>query len=180
MDTKHKTLQGVMFPVAREASEALASFKNSHVQYIRLAIDLKSETIVLDGQSSRPISLEQLQAEIPLDHGRFHLYRYHHMHNDEAHAPVLFVYSMPGFSCPVKERMVYSSTKSELLAYLKRDVGLEMAKTFEVSERNEMSESSVMDELHPKKAVDGLKFEKPKGPQSRGPRRVTKTTTNLE
>lgn len=168
-----------MFPINREATEALNAFKNFQAHYIRLAIDLKSETIVLDGNILHPISISQFQNEIPLDHGRFHLYRYHHMYNDENCAPVLFVYSMPGFSCPVKERMVYSSTKSELIGYLKNQLGLDVTKTFEVGERNEMNESSVMDELHPKKSVDGLKFEKPKGPQSRGPRRVTKPT-NLE
>lgn len=125
------------------------------------------------------LAIDELQSEIPLDHGRFHLYRYSHVYNDEQLASVLFIYSMPGFSCPVKERMVYSSTKSELLVYLRNEVGLDVVKTFEVGERGEMNEQSVFDELHPRKSVDGLKFEKPKGPQSRGPRRVTKPT-NLE
>lgn len=83
---------------------------------------------------------------------------------------------MPGFICTVKERMLYSSCKSELLQYLKTNVGIEVTKTFEVSEAGELTRDYILDEVHPKKATDGKKFEKPKGPTSRGPRRVTKPT----
>lgn len=74
------------------------------------------------------------------------------------------------------ERMLYSSVKSELLQYLKGQAGIEISKTFEISEANEITNEYLIDELHPKKLSDGLKFEKPKGPTSRGPRRVIRAS----
>lgn len=40
----------------------------------------------------------------------------------------VFIYSMPGYSCNVKERMLYSSCKSRLLEEVERDYHLEIAK----------------------------------------------------
>ena len=127
------------------------------------------------------ITVDALRNEIPKDKGRFHLYRFKHHHEGEQSKPIVFVYSMPGFSCTVKERMLYSSCKSELLQYLKNESGVEISKTFEISEASELTQEYLVDELHPKKLTDNLKFEKPKGPTSRGPRRVTRPTdSNFE
>ncbi len=122
-----------------------------------------------------------MAAQIPSDKGRFHLFRFAHCHEGENFKSIIFIYSMPGFSCSVKERMLYSSCKSELLSYLKNQAQIELSKTFEISEPSEISLNYLLDELHPKKLSDNLKFEKPKGPAARGPRRVTRpTTTNDE
>lgn len=40
----------------------------------------------------------------------------------------VFIYSMPGYSCNIKERMLYSSCKSRLLEEVERDYHLEIAK----------------------------------------------------
>lgn len=40
----------------------------------------------------------------------------------------VFIYSMPGYSCSIKERMLYSSCKSRLLDEVERDFHLEVAK----------------------------------------------------
>lgn len=42
--------------------------------------------------------------------------------------PPVFIYSMPGYSCNIKERMLYSSCKSRLLEEVERDYHLEIAK----------------------------------------------------
>lgn len=120
------------------------------------------------------LDVNSIAGEIPKDQGRFHLYRYQHTFEGETFNSVLFIYSMPGFVCTVKERMLYSSCKSEMLSFLKAQAGLEIAKTFETSEPGEITADYIIDELHPKKLSDGLKFSKPKGPSSRGPRRVTR------
>ena len=41
---------------------------------------------------------------------------------------VVFIYSMPGYSCSIKERMLYSSCKSRLLEDVVKDYDLEVAK----------------------------------------------------
>jgi twinfilin-like protein len=173
VDTKHKTLQGVMFPFEQKALESLDAFKMGNFNYLKLEIDIKNERILIDN-SLKELSVDELADQMPVDKGRFHLYRFKHSFNEEKFQSILFIYSMPGFQCSVKERMIYSSTKSEIIQFLKTEIGLDIAKTFEISEKGEISEQYLLDELHPKKLNDGLKFEKPKGPSSRGPRRVTK------
>ena len=176
VESKHKTLQGVMFPIEQAGLDEIENFKRERINYLQFAIDLKGEIIVLD-KAKEKVEVGHLSREIPVDKGRFHLYRFNHNFDNEPFNSIVFIYSMPGFSCTVKERMLYSSCKSELLSYLKGQSKIEIAKTFEIGEPSEISEASLLDELHPKKATDGLKFEKPKGPSSRGPRRVTRPTT---
>jgi twinfilin-like protein len=179
VDTKHKTLQGVMFPFSQEALDKLVLFKREKLDYVKLAVDIKGEQLVLDKALEHLNSVQHLvENEIPVNTGRFHLYRFRHLFEGEKQSPAVFIYSMPGFASSVKERMLYSSTKSEILQYLKQVSQIEIVKTFEISEANELSEQVLMEELHPKKANDGLKFEKPKGPSSRGPKRVTRPASN--
>lgn len=45
----------------------------------------------------------------------------------------------------------------------------------EIGSDEELTEDYLIDEIHPKKVVDKPKFEKPKGPPSRGAKRLTKT-----
>lgn len=40
----------------------------------------------------------------------------------------VFIYSMPGYSCSIKERMLYSSCKSRLLEEVEKDYHLEITK----------------------------------------------------
>lgn len=176
VDSKHKTLQGVMFPIDKAGLEKLNLLKHDKCEYLRFFIDIQNEKIVLDKAYDR-FNVDTIQNEVPSDKGRFHLFRFNHIFDNEQFKSVVFVYSMPGFSCTVKERMLYSSCKSELLSYLKTNIGLDINKQFEISNPDEISYTIILDELHPKKLSDGLKFEKPKGPQSRGPRRVTRPTT---
>lgn len=43
-------------------------------------------------------------------------------------APPVFIYSMPGYKCSIKERMLYSSCKSRLLDSVEQDFQLEISK----------------------------------------------------
>lgn len=42
--------------------------------------------------------------------------------------PTVFIYSMPGYKCSIRERMLYSSCKSRLLDSVEQDFQLEIAK----------------------------------------------------
>ena len=42
--------------------------------------------------------------------------------------PVVFIYSMPGYKCSVRERMLYSTCKAPLLAGLEDQLKLEIVK----------------------------------------------------
>lgn len=45
----------------------------------------------------------------------------------------VFIYSMPGYKCSIKERMLYSSCKSRLLDTVEQEFCLEIAKKVRVS-----------------------------------------------
>lgn len=177
VDTKHKTLQGVMFPIENSAVQALENFKNEKSNYVQLVVNIEEEKI----QSKKSYTLsdvsnvEDIKNCIPDNKGRFHLFRFNHVHDGEKFKSVIFIYSMPGFSVSIKERMIYSSTKSEMIQYIKSNYDIEISKTIEISEPNELSESFFVEELHPKKVADSKKFDKPKGPSTRGAKRVTRT-----
>ena len=40
----------------------------------------------------------------------------------------VFIYSMPGYKCSIKERMLYSSCKSPLVDFIERQLGIPLAK----------------------------------------------------
>lgn len=45
----------------------------------------------------------------------------------------VFIYSMPGYKCSIKERMLYSSCKSRLLDTVEQEFCLEIAKKVRMS-----------------------------------------------
>lgn len=111
---------------------------------------------------------------------------------------------MPGYSCSVKERMLYSSCKGPLLDIIESNLGLTVSKKvnlisteivlhflksclkqlicvtqkyefqLEIDAEEKLTEDYLIDEIHPKQVADKPKFEKPKGPPSRGAKRLTK------
>lgn len=50
------------------------------------------------------------------------------LHGLTTSSPPVFIYSMPGYKCSIKERMLYSSCKSRLLDSVEQDFQLEIAK----------------------------------------------------
>lgn len=40
----------------------------------------------------------------------------------------VFIYSMPGYTCSIKERMLYSSCKNPLIDTVEKNLGIEIAK----------------------------------------------------
>ena len=84
----------------------------------------------------------------------------------------VFIYTMPGYNCSIKERMLYSSCKNALVEQIER-LGVAVEKKVEVDSGDELTEQFLMSELHPAKNLNRPKFAKP-APPSRGNRRITK------
>ena len=84
----------------------------------------------------------------------------------------VFIYTMPGYNCSIKERMLYSSCKNAVVEVLGHE-GIEIVKKIEVDSGSELTEDFLLDEIHPKKIIGKTQFAKPK-PPSRGNRRITK------
>lgn len=179
VDSKHETMKSVGFPVDREAVDALKRLKDEQVNYVQLVLDIKAEVVNL--AMSEPTSVAELPSRIPTESARYHLFRFNHSYEGDSFRSVVFIYSMPGYKCPIKERMLYSSCKSSVLDVIESEIGIEIARKLELDNGEELSEDFLLDEIHPKKNLHKPAFAKPKGPQGkRGPRRMIKKGDNEE
>ncbi|XP_063105027.1 toll-like receptor 9 isoform X2 [Cavia porcellus] len=126
VESKHQTLQGLTFPLQPEAQRALQQLKQKTINYIQLKLDLERETIEL--VHTEPTEVAQLPSRVPRDAARYHFFLYKHTHEGDSLESVVFIYSMPGYKCSIKERMLYSSCKSRLLDSVEQDFQLEISK----------------------------------------------------
>ncbi|TRY55068.1 hypothetical protein DNTS_020789 [Danionella cerebrum] len=204
VDPKHQTLQGLAFPLQAGAKRALQQLAERHINYIQLKLDTEKETIELVHTSPTDIRdlPRRVPQDTPRYH--FFLYKHSHEGDylesvgQSLSAPfimlissvlmnahlyscprlslsVVFIYSMPGYSCSIKERMLYSSCKSRLLEEVERDFHLQVAKKLEIDSGEELTEEYLYDEVHPKQQAHKQAFAKPRGPAGkRGNKRLIK------
>ncbi|KAK2892819.1 hypothetical protein Q8A67_012807 [Cirrhinus molitorella] len=173
VDTKQQTLQGVAFPMQREAIQALEQFREKRINYVQLEIDFPKESIKLSGTT--PTELKDLPKRIPNDAARYHFFLYKHSHEGDYLESTVFIYSMPGYKCSIKERMLYSSCKNPLIDTVEKKLGIEIAKKLEIDNGDELTNDFLYEEVHPKQHAHKQAFAKPKGPTGkRGGRRITR------
>uniref|UniRef100_U5EWR4 Twinfilin n=1 Tax=Corethrella appendiculata TaxID=1370023 RepID=U5EWR4_9DIPT len=171
VDSRQQTLGGINCPMSEAAQNAIADTVRGSFNYLQFRIDLQEEKIHLVKADN--IVLEKLSKEIPADHARYHIYLFKHTHEGDYQESFIFIYSMPGYACTVKERMMYSSCKGPFLDAI-QGLGLEIVKKLEIDSGDELTEDYFQDELHPKKILHRPQFSKPKGPPNRGAKRLTK------
>uniref|UniRef100_A0A672IQT9 Twinfilin actin binding protein 2 n=1 Tax=Salarias fasciatus TaxID=181472 RepID=A0A672IQT9_SALFA len=175
LDPKHQTLQGLAFPLQETARQALQQLAQKRVNYIQLRLDVEKETIEL--VHCNPTETRDLPSRVPKDTPRYHFFLYKHSHEGDYLESVVFIYSMPGYSCSIKERMLYSSCKSRLLEEVEKDYHLEINKKLEIDDGDELTEQFLYDEVHPKQHAHKQAFAKPRGPAGkRGHKRLIKGT----
>ncbi|XP_050430327.1 twinfilin [Adelges cooleyi] len=173
VDSRAQTMSGVKFPMSVAAVTALSKFVDtSEVNYVQFYIDINKESIELAKSDNVPIS--KLNDQVPKDDARYHLYAYQHNKNGTPTNSIFFIYSMPGYSCPIKVRMLYSSCKSQFIEELENIYKLQIHKKLEIDNDDVVNEHYLLDELYPEKESDKPKFSKPKAP-GRGARRITKS-----
>ncbi|XP_048345884.1 twinfilin-2 isoform X1 [Sphaerodactylus townsendi] len=173
VESKHQTLQGLAFPLQPEAQQAIQLLKQKKINYIQLKLDLERETI--DLVHTHATEIADLPKRIPQDSARYHFFLYKHSHEGDYLESVVFIYSMPGYKCSIKERMLYSSCKSRLLDSVEQDFCLEIAKKIEIDDGAELTAEFLYDEVHPKQHAFKQAFAKPKGPVGkRGQKRLIK------
>ncbi|XP_065605784.1 twinfilin-2 isoform X2 [Cyrtonyx montezumae] len=173
VESKHQTLQGLAFPLQLDAQQAIQALKQKKINYIQLKLDLEQETIDLVHTS--PTEISELPKRIPQDSARYHFFLYKHSHEGDYLESVVFIYSMPGYKCSIKERMLYSSCKSRLLDTVEQEFCLEIAKKIEIDDGAELTAEFLYDEVHPKQHAFKQAFAKPKGPVGkRGQKRLIK------
>ncbi|XP_066996558.2 twinfilin-1 isoform X2 [Anabrus simplex] len=126
VDTRHQTLSGVAFPMTSTAVEAIRGLAIDCHNYVQLKIDLERE--IINVECACIVSIENLPEKVPTTNARYHLYRFKHTHEGDYLESVVFIYSMPGYTCSIKERMLYSSCKNPLLYTIESELGLFISK----------------------------------------------------
>lgn len=171
-DTRQQTLGGISCPLADEAVVALQGLAKGEHDYLQFRIELKEEKIYLE-EAVKMTEVTKLPKKVPSDKARYHLFRFRHTHEGDYLEQFVFIYSMPGYNCSVKERMMYSSCKAPFVETIAA-LGVDIAKKIEIDNGEELTEAFLQDELHPKKILHRPQFAKPKGPPNRGAKRIMK------
>lgn len=173
VDTKQQTLQGVAFPIHKDAVAALERFRDKKINYVQLQLDAEQELIRLCG--TEPTELKDLPMRIPKDTPRYHFFLYKHSHEGDYLESTVFIYSMPGYKCSIKERMLYSSCKNPLVDMVENNLQIEIEKKLEIENGEELTSDFLYEEVHPKQHAHKQRFAKPKGPAGKkGGRRITR------
>lgn len=156
---------GVAFPVADEVTTALDSLKNGEVNYVQIGVDVNGEKIILTGTDT--INIDDCKDKVPSNEPRFHYYNWSHEHEGEQITSLIFCYScvLTGakgqISAPVKHRMLYSSSKANVVS-IAESRGLQIGARIEVNSVDEFSAKDILPILHPPKAESKKTFTKPK------------------
>ncbi|KAK2703018.1 twinfilin-like [Artemia franciscana] len=172
IDSKHQTMSAVSFPIDQRACPALASFRDGRINYLQFSIVIDKEVIKLEEATA--IGVHQLPGRVPDDKARYHLFKFPHSHEGDYLESNIFIYSMPGYNCSIKERMLYSSCKASVVSFIEKELKANVDKKIEIDSGSELTEEFLHDELHPTINLHQPKFEKPKGPPNRGARRIIK------
>ncbi|XP_053291443.1 twinfilin-2 [Pleuronectes platessa] len=173
LDKRAQALQGLAFPLQEEAKRALQQLKQKRINYIQLRLDVERETIEL--VHTKPTETHDLPYRIPTDSPRYHFFIFKHSHQGQLQEALVFIYSMPGYTCSIKERMLYSSCKNRLLDEVERDYQLEVTKKMEIDSGDGLTEDFLYEEVHPMEHTLKQAFAKPRGPGGkRGNKRLIK------
>lgn len=179
VDTKQQTLQGVAFPIHQDAVAALERYRDKKINYVQLQVDFEQELIRLC--STEPTEVKDLPMRIPKESARYHFFLYKHSHEGDYLESTVFIYSMPGYKCSIRERMLYSSCKNPLVDMVENNLKIEIEKKLEIDDGDELTSDFLYEEVHPKQHAHRQAFAKPKGPTGKkGGRRITKPPAERE
>ncbi|CEJ82099.1 Putative Twinfilin-1 [[Torrubiella] hemipterigena] len=157
--------KSLAMPVKEDAIAAMKDVGSGSRVVTMLKINSDTETVELVPESPRPSSITELTGVISSTEPRFTFYRFTHTHNGQEQSPLLFFYTCPVTpgNKAIKNRMLYPLMKRAVLTVAEQEAGLTIDKRFEVEEPSEITEESVLEDLHPKAAVR-QGFSRPKRP----------------
>ncbi|EKJ78227.1 hypothetical protein NXS19_011470 [Fusarium pseudograminearum] len=153
-------------PISDEAIAALKEVGQDGGRPVTmLKINPSTEKVELVPEAPTPSGISELTKAISSTEPRFTFYRFTHTHDGAESSPILFFYTCP--STPgnksIKFRMMYPLMKRSVLDAAESQAGLTLEKKFEVEDPSEITEESVLEDLHPKTA-SRQGFSRPKRP----------------
>ncbi|KAH6898246.1 hypothetical protein B0T10DRAFT_543244 [Thelonectria olida] len=157
--------KSLAMPVSEDAISALKDIGTGGRSVAMLKINPDTEAVELVPESPNPSTIGELSQVISTDEPRFTFYRFTHTHNGTESSPILFFYTCPvtGGVKSIKNRMLYPLMKRAVLEVAEKEAGLKTEKRFEVEEPSEITEQTVLDDLHPK-VTARTGFSRPKRP----------------
>ncbi len=165
-------VHGVAFPAESGVEPALKALVSGAggKNYVALGVDTAKETITLRANKAVG-SIDELRDQVSLTEPQFHFMRYKHESYDE----IIFIFTCPDGSgkttaCPIKQRMLYSSSKARAVQLLEAAGGT-VAKSFEFNEPSDVAQDDIDNALHPPKAEAPKQYTKPARP-GRGDRKL--------
>ncbi|NWQ69105.1 TWF1 protein, partial [Neopipo cinnamomea] len=127
------------------------------------------------------LTARDLPKRVPKDAARYHFFLYKHTHEGDYLESIIFIYSMPGYTCSIRERMLYSSCKSPLLEIVETQLWMQIIRKIEIDNGDELTADFLYEEVHPKQHAYKQSFAKPKGPAGkRGIRRLIRGPAETE
>ncbi|KAK6543831.1 Twinfilin-1 [Orbilia ellipsospora] len=150
---------GVAFPVSDAALDALRRLPTTPNGLVQLMVDTARETIELADESV--CTVHDLSNTIPNDRPRYSFFAFSHKLSGVKENPIVFMYTCPSDS-KIKERMLYASCRSSVLAIAQNDAGITIDKKLEFGELD-ITEQQLVEEFQPK-ADTKQGFQRPKRP----------------
>lgn len=171
------TNSGISFPIEENVASGIKDFVAGKCNYVQVIVDVQSERIKLGKTAT--ININELAAQVPNNEPRFHFYNYTHNHEGSTLTTSLFIYSCPTgsdgtVSAPIKQRTLYSSSKSHI-ALTAESLGFANYTKLEINSGMEVSETNINLTLHPPVVEEKKAFSKPSKP-GRGPPRLNRRT----
>ncbi|KAG7254963.1 hypothetical protein CRUP_017274, partial [Coryphaenoides rupestris] len=153
-DMNKNMLVGVALPLQSDALHAMKQFGMKKLTYVQLL------------SSSAHTELHELPGRIPKEAPRYHFFLYRHRHQGQH-------LELPGYKCSIRDRMLYSSCKNNLLETVENRLQIHIVK--------KLSPDFLYEEVHPREKAHPQAFPKPQGPPGKkGARRITRPQRDLD
>jgi len=158
-----KYVHGVAFPVEQTVIDSLQKLKSGSINYVQIAIDCDAERVKLDHTSK--VDLNGLKGQIPTNEPRFHFYAYQHEFEGAKVTSFVYLFSCPDGSkgtksAPVRQRMLYSSSKAHVSELL-TNAGASIDARLEINAPDDIVEEEIFSQIHPQVAEKEKAFSKP-------------------
>ncbi|KAI8889631.1 actin depolymerizing protein [Backusella circina FSU 941] len=149
--TRKAYAPGVSFPLTEKAKEALVELTKPKEERTSnfVSLHLDSEKVDLDNVAN--VETKELAKTISSNAPRFTFYIFEQSNGIES---LIFIYTCPSTS-KIRERMLYSASKLNVISGAEEEVSLKVIKKFETSDLSDLTEDYFAEDLTPSSAGGG-------------------------
>ncbi|CAO3590240.1 unnamed protein product [Absidia cylindrospora] len=146
--TRKTYAPGVAFPFASTAIESLQALKQAKADRSHnfVSLLLNKETVELDNAST--VDVKNIKNRIETNAPRFTFYVFEHQHQGESKEAIVFIYTCPP-SSKIREKMLYSSSKANVITGATKEADITILKKFETSDPSDVTEEYLLEDLYP-------------------------------